>query len=321
MPLISTISSLSDQAFGGFNSGSPPVNTVAPVISGTVQARQTVTTNLGTWVGTPSDITYAYQWKSNSGNISGAISSSYTILSSLTGTVLTSNITATNYRGTSVPASSTGVTIVPNVPLTPSTPVASVTNYNQVTLTFTPNDDGGASTTYYAVSTPAGLNGSSVTGTIQISVPVSSMTTYYTWKITATNSVGSSAATASSNSVKSEPAIGSILAGYAGGPDFGKYVGDGYVVNPFTTFNTNWTSANSGISGLSHTSYTTAWYFPSITEMQTYRIASGIWDSSGPSWSSTSGSGGHYAMDNSGGSSIYPNGTGLFAMAMASLVA
>lgn len=321
MPLISTISSLSDQAFGGFNSGSPPVNTVSPVISGTVQARRTVTTNLGTWVGTPSDITYAYQWKSNSSNISGAISSSYTILSSLTGTILTSNITATNYRGVSVPAASTGVTIVPNVPLTPSTPVATVTNYNRVALTFTPNDDGGALTTYYAVSTPAGLSGSSTTDTIEIVVPPSSMSTYYTWKITATNSVGSSAATASSNSVRSEPAVGTILYGPNSGPAIGRYVGNGYVVNNFITFNTIWSGANSGISGLSYTVYTTPWYFPSITEMQTYRIASELWDISGPSWSSTPGPGGHYAMENDGSSTVYPDSTNLFAMAMASLVA
>ena len=56
-----------------------PVNTVAPVISGTAVVGQTLSSTTGTWTGAPTP-TYAYQWKRNGSNIASATSSTYTLV-------------------------------------------------------------------------------------------------------------------------------------------------------------------------------------------------------------------------------------------------
>lgn len=76
----------------------PPVNTVAPVVSGTAQVGQTLTTTTGTWTGTPT-ITYTYQWQRNTTNISGATSSTYVAQFGDAGNTLRCVVTATNSAG------------------------------------------------------------------------------------------------------------------------------------------------------------------------------------------------------------------------------
>ena len=81
-----------------------PANTVAPSVSGTAKVGQTLTTTDGTWTGTPTP-TYTRQWQvSDNGtsgwsNISGATSSTYTILTAQAGKYIRSKITATNDAG------------------------------------------------------------------------------------------------------------------------------------------------------------------------------------------------------------------------------
>lgn len=81
----------------------PPVNTVAPVISGTPTEGETLTSTTGTWTGADS---YAYQWYANSTNsstggtlISGATSSTYDLTSSEVGDYIYCVVTATNTEG------------------------------------------------------------------------------------------------------------------------------------------------------------------------------------------------------------------------------
>lgn len=61
--------------------GVAPVNTVAPVASGTPEVGQTLSCTTGTWTGTPAP-TYTYQWQYNDGtwnNIAGATSSTWVV--------------------------------------------------------------------------------------------------------------------------------------------------------------------------------------------------------------------------------------------------
>ena len=88
--------------------GVPPINTIAPVISGTAQEGQTVTCSTGTWTGTPV-ITYAYQWKRNGSNIGSATNSTYVLVTADVGQSIKCTVTATNGAG-SVNADSNTVT-------------------------------------------------------------------------------------------------------------------------------------------------------------------------------------------------------------------
>jgi hypothetical protein len=75
-----------------------PANTIAPVISGTIQENQVITCSTGTWTGY-APITYTYQWKKNNVNIVGATSSSYTVVSGDVGQSIKCTVTATNIVG------------------------------------------------------------------------------------------------------------------------------------------------------------------------------------------------------------------------------
>lgn len=72
-----------------------PVNTVAPVLSGTASVGQTLSVTTGTWTGTPTP-TYTYVWKADTTVISGATASTYVLTSGETGKTITVVVTATN---------------------------------------------------------------------------------------------------------------------------------------------------------------------------------------------------------------------------------
>jgi hypothetical protein len=88
--------------------GTAPVNTVLPVISGTLAIGQTLTTTDGTWTNSP--ISYTYQWKRNGANIGGATAPTYALTASDPGTTITVTVTATNASG-SASATSAGTVI------------------------------------------------------------------------------------------------------------------------------------------------------------------------------------------------------------------
>lgn len=86
-----------DSFFTG-RGGNPPVNVVAPVVSGGVLIGQTLTTTDGTWTGT-TPITYTYQWQRNGSPILGATSSTYLLVYADVGTNVRCVVTATNAIG------------------------------------------------------------------------------------------------------------------------------------------------------------------------------------------------------------------------------
>jgi len=97
-----------DSFFTG-RGGNPPVNVVAPVVSGTAVIGQTLTTTDGTWTGT-TPITYTYQWQRNGSPILGATSSTYLLVYADVGTNVRCVVTATNAIG-SASANSNAITV------------------------------------------------------------------------------------------------------------------------------------------------------------------------------------------------------------------
>jgi len=89
--------------------GVAPVNTVAPVVSGSSGFGDVLTTTNGTWTGYPASFSYAYQWQRNGSNIGGATASTYTIVSGDSAASITCLVTATNAEGSTAQASN-GVT-------------------------------------------------------------------------------------------------------------------------------------------------------------------------------------------------------------------
>jgi hypothetical protein len=74
--------------------GNPLLNTVLPVISGSNNVGDILTSDTGTWDGAP--IVYTYQWRKNGINITRANSDTYEIKISDSGTDITCVITAYN---------------------------------------------------------------------------------------------------------------------------------------------------------------------------------------------------------------------------------
>lgn len=96
----------------GNSYGYKPVNTVAPVVSGTTTVGQTLSTTNGTWNAAPAAITYTYQWQRNTSNIGGATSSTYVLQSADAGNTVRCVVTATNAVGaTSANSNSTGTIV------------------------------------------------------------------------------------------------------------------------------------------------------------------------------------------------------------------
>lgn len=83
----------------------PPVNTVAPVASGTAIVGQTLSVTDGTWTGT-APITYTYQWKRNNVDIGGATNATYVLQAADLGKSIKCTVTASNAAPTSGTADS-----------------------------------------------------------------------------------------------------------------------------------------------------------------------------------------------------------------------
>lgn len=95
-----------------------PTISVAPAVTGTETVGSTLTTDNGTWTGSPTG--YTYQWKRDVGtsgstwlSIAGATASTYVLANADIGSKIRCDVVATNANGSSDPASSntTSVTI------------------------------------------------------------------------------------------------------------------------------------------------------------------------------------------------------------------
>jgi alpha-tubulin suppressor-like RCC1 family protein len=182
---------------------SAPINTVAPVVSGTATVGQTLSTTNGTWTGAPTP-TFTYQWQRAGSNIGSATSSTYVLVDADGGSAIRCVVTATNVVA-AVSANSNATSAVAAIaPGAPTIGTATATSSTTATVEFTaPASNGGATiTTYTATSSPSGITGTlSQSGSGTITVTGLAGATSYTFTVTATNSAGTSVASAASNSI------------------------------------------------------------------------------------------------------------------------
>ena len=180
-----------------------PVNTVAPVVSGTATVGQTLSTTNGTWTGTAT-ITFTYQWQRNGVDITSATSGTYTLVAADASNPIRCVVTGTNSYGNSSANSNATASVAAIAPGAPTIGAATATGESTATVAFTaPASNGGATiTTYTATSSPAGGTGTlSQAGSGTITVTGLTQATSYTFTVTATNSVGTGSASAASNSI------------------------------------------------------------------------------------------------------------------------
>ena len=111
----------------------PPVNTVAPALSGTQKVGNILSCSTGTWTG--ASITYTYQWKRDGVNIGGATSSTYELTTTDYNTVISCAVTATNPDGSATVASNNSSAILPIAPV--NTVAPAITGTERVTQTLT----------------------------------------------------------------------------------------------------------------------------------------------------------------------------------------
>ncbi len=104
----------------------PPVNTVLPAISGTPYVGQTLTCSNGTWAFPDTIDFFTYQWRRDGSPISGATSSTYTLVEADASTSITCRVTASNeaadVTATSSSVNAIGVpanTVIPSISGTP----------------------------------------------------------------------------------------------------------------------------------------------------------------------------------------------------------
>jgi hypothetical protein len=114
----------------------PPVNTVAPVISGTPTRGQSLSTTNGTWTGSPAP-TYAYQWQRDTTDISGATGKGRLLTVGDVGHTLRCVVTAKNSSGevSLATASSAAVADSATAPLNTVAPSITGIPVNGETLT------------------------------------------------------------------------------------------------------------------------------------------------------------------------------------------
>jgi hypothetical protein len=97
-------------AIVGASITAPPVNSVAPSISGIQTAGQTLTVSNGAW--SQPVTSYAFQWKRNGTDIAGATAQTYVLQAGDAGQAISCTVTATNSAGS---GSATSASVTPAV--------------------------------------------------------------------------------------------------------------------------------------------------------------------------------------------------------------
>jgi surface protein len=112
-----------------------PVNTVEPVVSGTTTLGSVLTTTNGTWTNSPTSFTY--KWRRGASIISGATSSTYTLVYADSSASISSEVTAINAGGSTAEASGNAEIADNYTPVNTVAPVISGSTPVGSTLTTT----------------------------------------------------------------------------------------------------------------------------------------------------------------------------------------
>jgi len=234
----------------------PPVNTTLPLISGSTGVGSTLACSTGAWTFSPSS--YAYQWKRDGTNISGATSSGYVVVSADQGHTLACTVTATNVTGSnsatavgvSIPAGSPANTVLPAI--TGSTSVGSTLTCSQGTWTNSP-------TGYTYQWLRAGTNISGATSSTYVVASADQGFTL-TCTVTASNASGSGTATSSGVNIPGAAPINTVLPAISGSTTVGATLtcSQGTWSNSPTSYAYQWLQDGSNISGALSSTYVIA---------------------------------------------------------------
>ena len=179
-------------AVGVQTSGSGPVNTAAPVISGFNTLGSTLSSTTGTFTGNPTP-TYGYQWRRNAVNIPSATSSTYILVEADNAAAITCVVTATNALGATSATSNT-ITVQNAAPVNTVAPVISGSTALGGVLSSTTGTWSGIPTITYAYQWKRGATNIGTNSSTYTLVAADSAAAI-TCVVTATNSLGSSSAT------------------------------------------------------------------------------------------------------------------------------
>jgi hypothetical protein len=190
--------------------GVPTIGTATAVGATGATVAYTAPSDLGT-----GSVTFTAT--STPGSITGTGASPITVSGLTINTSYTFKVTATTPGGTGpASAASNSVTPTATVPGAPTIGTATATSSTTATVVYTaPASDGGSTiTSYTATSSPSGITGTlSQAGSGTITVSGLTGGTAYTFTVTATNAIGTSAASAASNSITTVPVVGSSYGG------------------------------------------------------------------------------------------------------------
>ena len=206
----------------------PPINTVAPSLTGTAKDGVALTAAKGTWTGMAT-ITYTYQWQLTTDggttwtDIPGATATTYTPPAGNNGNQARVLVTATNPDGSSQATSPASAVILPNPPLNTVAPTLSATAKDGVAITVAKGTWTGVATITYTyqwqASTDGGSSWTDIAGatTTSYTPPAGSAGKQVRALVTATNGDGSSqAATAASAVIVSNPPINTVAPSLTG---------------------------------------------------------------------------------------------------------
>ena len=240
--------------------GAGPLNTVAPLVTGTATVGQTLSTTNGTWTGTPT-IIFTYQWQRNGVNISSATSSTYILVDADAENPIRCVVTGTNSAGTNLANSNATSNVSPIAPEAPTGVTATAVTTSATVDFIAPVNNGGSTIlSYTATSSPGGLTGI-VTQSSSGNITVTGLTidTSYTFTVTATNIIGTGSPSAASNiitaySVPSNtvaPAVsGTATVGQTLSTNNGTWIGTSPI-----TFTYQWQRSNTNIGGATSSTY------------------------------------------------------------------
>lgn len=209
---------------GGSSVSDPPVNTIAPVLSGTATEGQTLSCTTGTWSNNPTSFTY--QWKRGGAAIPGATNPTYVLQAADVGTIVKCTVTASNVHGsTAADSNSTAAVAAAAPPVNTVLPAITGIQTNAQTLSCSTGTWTNSPTGYTYQWKRAGVDIGSATNPTYV-LQGADVGTVITCAVTASNSAGSATATSAGTG-----AISAVLS-ISGTPPPTGNVGSAYSFTP-----------------------------------------------------------------------------------------